>query len=90
MDLQKEIANCFPEIEKLFTQKELFYFKKTAKAALSLYHFSLGLWIRNNLLNRKKRLVKMFNEVNVYDADDMSHWIIEEFHTWIIIKYAKI
>ena len=83
MEIYEEISKNFKTIEELFTKEELSEFLNSDKDKLFLYHFGLGIWIRNNLIYGKEELIKMFNERHVYHVDDMSGFIIREFHSWL-------
>jgi len=80
MKLYREIENSFPLMEKLFTKEDLLEFKNAPVSELCMYHFSLGLWIRNNLLKEKSPLYKLFLENGVEHPDDMSSLMIKLFH----------
>ena len=82
--LYEEIKKNFPEIEKLFTQKELAEFKNSVKDDLCLYHFGLGTWLRNNLLQpENNKLYLLFIQNGVTNPDDMSEFIINEFYNYL-------
>jgi len=81
MKLYTEIEKSFPNLEKLFTTEELAVFINTTVSDLSLYHFGLGTWIRNNLLYPKEScLYNLFLENDIEQPDDMSSFIIKLFH----------
>ena len=81
MKLYSEIEKTFPTIKKALSQEDLLIFKNTPKDDLYLYHFGLGLWIRNNLLfNSESNLYDLFFESGVRCADDMSDIIIRMFY----------
>ena len=46
----------------------------------SLYHFRLGIWIRNHLLYEKSPLYQMFIKAGVVQKDDMSSPLIHLFY----------
>ena len=56
------------------------------------YHFSLGMWIRNNWIDQQeeediKRLAKAFRtEMLFFEADDLSMKIIEYYQRYLIRK----
>ena len=54
--LCEEIESSFQVIESVLSDEDLFEFKKSHMKDLSLYHFRLGMWIRNNLLSNVNRL----------------------------------
>ena len=81
MGLYEEIEKCFPNIEKLLSEKDLLNFKNTSISELYMYHFNLGLWIRNDMLRSKKSpLRQLFAENGIKNPDDMSSIIIQLFH----------
>lgn len=82
MFVPKNLEECFVELEKIFTEEKLKEFKNTDEDMVTVaYHFSLGMWIRNNWgLWDSSELEKYFNEMGMYHADDMSSFIITSFH----------
>ena len=81
MELYKEIEKSFPLLEKLFTVESLLEFKNAPVSDLSLYHFSLGLWIRNNILYKEdNNLRRLFLKNDIIHADEMSSFMINLFH----------
>lgn len=81
MNLYEEIERSFPLIEKQFTEEDLLKFKKQPVSNLCNYHFGLGTWIRENLLNPDNtNLYNLFLELGVKGTDDMSDYIIKKFH----------
>ena len=86
MKIINEIKKNFPNIEKLFNQKTLKEFIKCPYNDLTLYHFSLGIWIRNNLLKDEDVLYKMFNDSGITQKDDMSFFIINLFYIYLHTK----
>ena len=87
MELYKEIEKTFTAIEAAFPKEELLNFKDTPTGDLCLYHFSLGVWIRNNLLHQKESILYgLFRENNIKHPVDMSHFIITLFHRYIMYK----
>jgi len=84
MGLYDEIEKCFPNIEKLLSEKDLMNFKNTPISELYKYHFNLGLWIRNDMLRSKKSpLRQVFIKNGIENPDDMSSIIILLFHYYI-------
>ena len=87
MELYDEIENSFQIIEKWFSKENLQEFKDTPVSDLYLYHFGLGIWIRNDLLNpQKSHLYDLFSENGIEHQDDMSSLIINQFHEYISNK----
>ena len=86
MQLYEEILNKFPIIEKRFSADELLEFKDTLAGDLYMYHFGLGIWIRNNLLKEKSLLYQLFIENNIIHKDEMSFLTIKLFHFSLSVK----
>lgn len=64
------------------TSEKLEEFKKSEHPVD--YHFSLGMWIRNNWgLWSGSRLSKYFNDMEVFHPDDMSSIILDSFHRYL-------
>lgn len=80
MELYEEITACFPVLKKLFYEEDYNDFFNCPFDALAEYHFSLGLWIRNNLLKINSRLYQLLQEYGFWDKDDMSSFIITLFY----------
>ena len=81
MGLYEEIEKIFHAIEKDISKENLKEFKNTSLGNLYLYHFSLGMWIRNNFLHPKNRtLHNLFMKNGIFNEDDMSSIIIQLFH----------
>lgn len=78
--LTEEIKNSFLIIEEQFNKDNLAAFIECDYCDLCNYHFSLGLWIRNNLLTENSQLLKAFEENGIIRLDDISTLIIELFY----------
>ena len=84
MNLQEEIKKSFPRLEKLFCDEELAAFTNTPPDEIALYHFTLGAWIRNNLLYPPKSpLYCLFLADGILRPDDMSGHIIRQFYEYL-------
>lgn len=57
MNFSNEIGKSFSLIESYFNEKTLKEFVTCEYYDLYLYHYSLGVWIRNNLLNKGNLLI---------------------------------
>jgi len=81
MKVPGTIEECFAELEKLLDEEELEEFKKAEESELALYHFGLGMWIRNNWgLWLDSPLAQYFKSIGVQHPDDMSAIILTSFH----------
>ena len=65
MEFLYAIQKCFLEIENIFSEKLLNEFVKCNYEDLYIFHFCLGTWIRNNLLNDKV-LINVFEFFCIY------------------------
>ncbi len=50
------------------------------------YHFSLGVFIRNNILKNDTYLYQLFNKCGIGELDDMSLMIIRMFYIFLNSK----
>ncbi len=72
--------NTFNQLMKFFkTKEDLKRFINTPLNELYVYHFSFGMWIRNNVLKRKIDSIKIYEEFGV-SIDDLSNDIIHNFY----------
>lgn len=87
MGLSGEIEKSFPQIEKLFDETEVKKFIKCNYKNLYIYHFSLGMWIRNNILQKNNDLTQLFIQAGITHIDDMSELMIKQFYIYMKDKY---
>ena len=81
MVIPKTLDECFVELGKIFNKFQLEEFKAKTEDELAIYHFGLGLWMRNNWgLWCGSPLAKYFNSMGIFHADDMSGIILRSFH----------
>jgi hypothetical protein len=80
--LPTNLEECFVELDKILSDSSVMVFKQmTENEALSLTHFGLGLWVRNNWgLWKSSNLSKYFNELGLTHPDDMSGVILTSYH----------
>ena len=77
---------AFAQLDALLSEKEK---SELAKSDAIEYHFSLGMWIRNNWIYGQeeedvKRLAKAFRaEMPFFEADDLSMKIIEYYQRYL-------
>lgn len=78
-----DLISAINYLEHTFSKKEKSYFKalQEQEAVLEL-HMSYGRWMRNNWIygNKDSNLVVFFNELGIYNPDDMSSIILTSFH----------
>ena len=77
---------AFAQLDAMLSEKEK---SEWAKSDAIEYHFSLGLWIRNNWIYEQEekgitRLAKAFRtEMLFFEADDLSMKIIEYYQRYL-------
>ena len=75
----------FAQLDGMLSEEEK---SELAKSEPIEYHFSLGMWIRNNCYEQEeedvKRLAKAFRtEMLFFEADDLSMKIIEYYQRYL-------
>lgn len=80
-----EISKTFPKITQIMSEKYLIEFIQAPITQLNIYHFGLGLWIRNNLLQPESKLYQEFVNNGFIFTDDMSTMIIIMLHYYLNI-----
>jgi hypothetical protein len=81
--------DCFAELERLLSPEDLKQLKESTAENLNLYHFGLGLWMRNYWgLWSGSRLQKYFLELGFTEPDAMSGVIINCF--WLHLNHRPI
>lgn len=80
--IPQNLEDCFVQIDEMLSDSLKTEFKKVSeKKFMSMTHFGLGMWIRNNWnLWKGSRLTKYFNEKGIYHPDDMSGIILTSYH----------
>jgi hypothetical protein len=80
MYIPKDLDDCFVQLEKTLRPGNIAHIRNATKDDLSLEHFGLGLWMRNNWgLWGRSRLAEWFNARGVTDPDEMSSAILRSF-----------
>jgi hypothetical protein len=79
--LPMTVADAHDRLLKLLPDSTLTKMRTGTEDDMVYYHFSLGLWMRNNwgLWKGNSGLSKFFNSVGVNNPDDMSGIILETF-----------
>ena len=80
-----DLEDCFMEMDKMLSE-DFIEIIKTEKEEEELfeYHFSLGLWLRNNWgLWGESQLKDFFNSYEIYHPDDMSSIIIISYYRYL-------
>ena len=87
--IPKTKIEAFAQLDAMLSVEEK---SELAKSDAFEYHFSLGLWIRNNWIYQQeeddvKRLAKAFRtEMLFFEADSLSEKIIEYYQRYLIRK----
>lgn len=76
------IQESFAEIEKIFDEKTLSEFLSCEFGDLNRYHFGLGMWIRNFLIEDNKQLKNLLFAGGIDNKDDASMLIIRLFYIY--------
>ena len=72
----------FEEMEGYFTAIQLVEFLRTDEKDLCWYHFGLGTWVRNQLLDEEGDLFKRLQDEGYRNKDSMSSFLITAFHRY--------
>jgi len=80
MYIPKDLADCFVQLEKMLRPGNIAHIRNATEDDLSLEHFGLGLWMRDNWgLWGRSRLAEWFNARGITDPDEMSSAILRSF-----------
>lgn len=78
--LPTSLEQCFVDLEKMLKPEDLAAIKNGTEDDLNQYHFSLGMWMRNNWgLWGGGPLAKYFEKLGLHHPDDMSGLILTTF-----------
>lgn len=84
MRLCIEMEELFPYLEKFFTREgSLDEFKSYHIAELGRCNSGLKFLIKNNCLLPESGIVSMFEQIGVYDENDMAICIIQFFYIYL-------
>ena len=84
--IPKTKNEAFAQLDEMLSEEEK---RELVKSDPFEYHFSLGMWIRNNWIYQQeeediKRLAKAFRtEILFFEADDLSMKIIEYYQRYL-------
>lgn len=85
MDIPESIEDSRIVFDKNFSEED----KEVLKKGWSQTHFGFGMWLRNNWglweqdETKKNSLVKEFNALGLYHADDLSSVLLESYHRYL-------
>jgi Domain of unknown function (DUF6794) len=78
--IPRDLDDCFAQLKQLLEPVDIEKMKSGTENDMIEYHFTLGLWMRNNWgLWGSSRLAKWFNAQGVEHPDDMSGIILNSF-----------
>lgn len=90
-DIPETLEECYSKLDSVLSESEKKVLKDSSKEQLASYHFSLGLWIRNNWIRpTDSRIAKVFLDKGIPHPDDMSKMIIEGYYNHLNGKPYKI
>jgi len=80
--IPKNLDECIEQLKQNSSKEELEKFKNFKEEECCIYHHGCGTNIRNNwgLWTETSPLVKYFNSIKIYHADDMSGIIFTSIH----------
>ncbi len=78
--IPRNLEECLSELNRLWDSAFVDKFKRTEESELAKYHFTLGIWLRNNWgLWKGDTLARWFNSIGIVHPDDMSGIIIQSY-----------
>ena len=78
--LLKEIQASFPALREGFGKETCRKLADCPYSELNTFHFSLGMWIRNQMLQEKSPLFLSFLDAGIEDLDEMSSCVLSVFY----------
>lgn len=83
--IPKNLKECFQELDKFLPVEDREEIKALPnRDEMTKYHFSLGLWIRNNWgLWSGSRLQQLMAKKGIIHPDTMSKTILSFYHDWL-------
>lgn len=86
MNIYEELQKVCKILEKEMDSKTKSNFKNTDFSDLINYHFSLGIWIRNNILTENSAILDYFKGVDMENLDEISFFIIQNLYIYLKSK----
>ena len=80
------LQDCFLQLEKVIPKPLQHQFISKPHSMLAQYHFSIGMLIRNTLLNEDSRLYSILSNSGIDNPDDMSDLILHLFYIHLHTK----
>lgn len=78
--LEKAILDCLSSICQRINEDVWVAFAQTPADELYIYHFGLGLYLRNNALMSDGELYRLFTLAGIWHKDDMSSIMMKRWH----------
>ena len=76
----RTLEESFVFLEKGLSAEDVETLRSTPEYDLGRYHFGVGIWMRNNWgLLEESPLARWFEQMGVYEPDDMSEMIVRSF-----------
>jgi hypothetical protein len=81
----KNLNECNNYFDKTLSRKDIEYIRNLKEDDLSELHFTLGLNIRNKWIrgNRNPELVKYFHDLGLFNPDDISGVILQNYWSYL-------
>lgn len=89
MEFEKAIQKLYDFMEDVITEEEMKEFLNCKREDLCQYHFSLGLWLRNNILTENNIIYQTYFKIGMKDKDDMSAELIDGFYLHMKLKWVS-
>lgn len=87
----RDLNDCFVELDKMLSLSLRNEMKDSTQEYMLTYHFSLGMWLRNNWgLWGGSRLSDFFYSIGIYHPDDMSGIILDSYWRYLNSQDIKL
>ncbi len=77
MELYNEIQKCILYLKSVLPENYLKQLKNQKYSQLYIYHFGIGMWLRNNVLTPEAKITSLLIQSGRTEPDDMSMFIIQ-------------
>jgi hypothetical protein len=75
----RDLGEALTEVDRIMGSSGRADVLKAKERDMIDYHFSFGLWMRNNWLRHHSRLAQYFKQLGIVDYDDMSGIILDSY-----------
>ena len=84
LDIPATLEECYKALDEELDSKSKNAIKNSSIDDLIQYHFSLGMWIRNNwIYPSDNRIAKVFRDAGFGHPDDISYEIVLAYHYYL-------